>query len=395
MHDLGCRADTVNRAGAFFLNQDRFRWHPVPGQVIVGHAALGERRIAARAARSQDPRGHMLQVEKERMIQPRLKHRRRTAVVLGRAQHDDDVGRPRLIDIGLLANLGRHADYGENGPAGEYSNNGDEESHPFHALCWAFRFIVPVSRHTLVSEQNPLLRRVRRAAGRGELTDDGYALAEGPHLVDEAARAGVDIGAVILAESARFTPLAGVRTLHIADAVFARLSSTESPQGVLALVRLPERTWAEVSVNRSLIVVLDRIQDPGNAGAILRAAEGFGATGAVFLKGSVGPHNPKCMRGSAGSVFRLPIAAGVEPRALLDAGLPLFAADPRAAGTLADADLRGPCGLVIGAESRGLSASIAAAATGLRIPTTGVESLNAAVAAGILLYEARRQRGFA
>jgi TrmH family RNA methyltransferase len=101
------------------------------------------------------------------------------------------------------------------------------------------------------------------------------------------------------------------------------------------------------------------------------------------------------MRGSAGSVFRVPLAAGVDVDEFLARKTVLYAADPRASRTIADADLKSPCALVLGAEGRGVSAAVAAAATGLRIPTVGVESLNAAVAAGVLLYEARRQRGFA
>ena len=183
----------------------------------------------------------------------------------------------------------------------------------------------------------------------------------------------------------------GSRVLHVADVVFAGLSSTETPQGVLALVRLRSWTLEQVVANSSLLVVLDGVQDPGNAGAILRAAEAFGASGAIFLKGSVSPHNSKCMRGSAGSVFRVPVAAGVDAGEFLACKLPLFAADPRGSRAIAEADLKSPCALVLGAEGRGVSAAVAAAATGLRIPTAVVESLNAAVAAGILLYEARRQ----
>ena len=156
----------------------------------------------------------------------------------------------------------------------------------------------------------------------------------------------------------------------------------------------PSWRFPELLKNPALVVVLDSIQDPGNAGAILRAAEAFGATGAVFLKGSVNPYNPKALRASAGSVFRLPLVAGVTHEELFElASMPLFAATPRAATVLADADLAQPCALVIGSEGRGVSPALAAKATGVRIPTEHVESLNASVAAGILMYEARRQRG--
>ena len=144
----------------------------------------------------------------------------------------------------------------------------------------------------------------------------------------------------------------------------------------------------------TLMVVLDGIQEPGNAGAILRAAEAFGASGAVFLKGSVDPYNPKCLRASAGSIFRLPVLSGMGEIELDDAmaGVTVYAAMPDAAISAEAADLSRPCALVIGSEGKGVRRSICQRATGLRIPTTGVESLNAAVAAGILLYEARRQR---
>ena len=126
---------------------------------------------------------------------------------------------------------------------------------------------------------------------------------------------------------------------------------------------------------------------------ILRAAEAFGATGAIFLKGSVNPYNPKCVRGSAGSIFRLPVVIENELPAL--DGIALYAAMPRADRDIDQADFRKPCAIVIGSEGRGVRDSIAARATALRIPTSHVESLNAAVAAGVLLCEARRQRGAA
>ena len=244
-----------------------------------------------------------------------------------------------------------------------------------------------------LSRQNPLLKQIRRAVSRGTLTEDGYAVAEGPHLLAEARRAGCEVLAVIVRESdAAGFPEARV----VSDAIFRELASTETPQGVLALVRPPAWTLTRIMAppEPALIVVLDGVQDPGNAGAILRAADAFGATGAVFLKGTVNPYNPKCLRGSAGSVFRLPLVAAVEPEEFWErAPACLYAAMPRAPKLVSQVDLAVPCAIVIGSEARGVSAQTAARATGVRIPTSGVESLNAAVAAGILLYEARRQRG--
>jgi RNA methyltransferase, TrmH family len=250
----------------------------------------------------------------------------------------------------------------------------------------AFRIIVVDS----LSDKNPLLKQIRRAVSRGTLTEDGYAVAEGAHLLEEALAAKCEVGAVIVAESAHVHyPQARM----VSDKTFREMASTETPKGVIALVRPPMSTLAQMTKGEALVVVLDGVQDPGNAGAILRAAEAFGATGAVFLKGTVNPHNPKCVRGSAGSVFRVPLVASVDAEEILAlTGLAWYAAMPRARTLVSDADLSAACGIIIGSEGHGVSAPLAARATGLRIPTAGVESLNAAVAAGILLYEARRQK---
>jgi len=237
-----------------------------------------------------------------------------------------------------------------------------------------------------LSDKNPLVKQIRRAVARGTLTEDGYAVAEGFHLLVEALASKCELGAVIVSEAAREIPSLP-QTRVVSEKTFRDLSSTESPQGVIALVRPPAWTLDQILSGCALVVVLDGVQDPGNAGAILRAAEAFGATGAVFLKGTVNPYNPKCLRGSAGSVFRLPIVMDGDL-----GGLRLYAAMPRAQQTIDDADFRGPCGIVIGSEGHGVSAALETRVMGVRIPTSAVESLNAAVAAGIMLYEARRQR---
>jgi TrmH family RNA methyltransferase len=255
---------------------------------------------------------------------------------------------------------------------------------------------------TLASEKNPLLKEVRRASVRGSLTTDGLAVAEGFHLLEEALCSRCELPVVIAAASVKTTVTAHVRGLRhtrlvvVSDRNFEKLASTETPQGVIALVRPPAWTLDQLLRGRPLVVLLDGIQDPGNAGAILRAAEAFGATGTAFLTGSVSPYNPKTLRASAGSLFRLPMVASVDEN-LLAAALEqkrvrLFAAHPRAEKLAFDADLTGACAVVIGAEGRGVSPMLERRSIGIRIPTSGVESLNAAVAAGVLLYEASRQR---
>jgi TrmH family RNA methyltransferase len=131
----------------------------------------------------------------------------------------------------------------------------------------------------------------------------------------------------------------------------------------------------------------------------MRAAEAFQATGVAFMKGSVSPWNPKALRAAAGSTFRLPFVDDLEPSdlesALRDHKLDLWAAMPWSQGALeaAEADFTRPAAIVIGSEGQGISDALHSIARGVAIPTSGVESLNAATAAAILLYEARRQRG--
>ena len=257
----------------------------------------------------------------------------------------------------------------------------------------------------ITSEHNPLLKDVRRAASRNALTSDGYALAEGFHLLEEALASHLEIGAVIAAEGvvgeveAMLSRMPALRILSLPEKVFTGLSSTETPQGVLALVRLKEWTLEGLKGSRPLIVVLDGLQDPGNAGAVVRSAEAFGASGVVFLKDSVHAHNPKCLRGSAGSIFRVPLVqraeADIVAEFLKSSGIHLYAAIPRAAKPVDQVDWGGPSALVIGGEAHGVGRLMESAAMAVRIPTTGVESLNAAVAAAVMLYEAQRQRSIA
>lgn len=254
----------------------------------------------------------------------------------------------------------------------------------------------------ITSAKNPLIKSVRRAMARGTLTQDGLAVAESFHLLEEALRSDCPVHAILASESIRAAVsthvrgLDGPRVFTLPDALFQEISSTEAPQGVIALVKPPVWSLDQVLRGQALVMILDGVQEPGNAGAIVRAAEAFGASGIVFLKGTVNAFNPKAMRASAGSIFRLPCIQGLEKEVLHTAleqkRIALFAAIPAVGEPAAEINLTQRCAFVIGSEGRGVSSDVAQHATGIRIPTTGVESLNAAVAAGILLYEARRQR---
>ncbi len=255
---------------------------------------------------------------------------------------------------------------------------------------------------TLLSARNPLLKDVRKAIARGTVTDDGLAVAESFHLLEEALRSDCEIPAVFAAESVRGAVESHVRGLKktrihvLPDDIFRGLSSTESSQGVMALVRPPKWSVDQLFRGHSLTVVLDGLQDPGNAGAVLRAAEAFGATGVAFLKGTVSPYNPKCLRASAGSIFRVPVAAALDQQLFLAAAeqrkIALFALMPKGTTDVGEVELGKKCAIIVGSEGRGVSELLRDKATPIKIPTVGVESLNAALAAGIALFVARKQR---
>jgi TrmH family RNA methyltransferase len=257
---------------------------------------------------------------------------------------------------------------------------------------------------TITSASNPLLKDVRRAIARGGLTPEGWCVAETFHLLEEALRSDCEVKTLLVAESVRSAAEGHVRGLRrikvvvVPDSLMDGLSATETSQGVIALVKPPEWKLEQLFRGCPLVAVLDGLQDPGNCGAIVRAAEAFGATGVLFIKGTASPYNPKTLRASAGSLFRVPFLHGVDAAlaraALQQNRVELYAGVPARSGvrSLAQVDLSARSGLIIGNEARGVGGELRAAALDVAIPTVGVESLNAAVAAGIMLYEARRQR---
>jgi TrmH family RNA methyltransferase len=261
------------------------------------------------------------------------------------------------------------------------------------------------------SKQNPRLKQLKRAMAQPlrETDASGRVLAgiEGLNLLEEAVRAGLRIECVFVAEGnerlLEGLPLnKNAEILLLPKALLDSALTTEAPQPVAALVEPPDWTWAHLlGADRKtplLVLVLAELQDPGNLGTILRSAEAFGADGAISLPGTVSAWNPKAVRASAGSVFRLPLLAASERTAmerLQEAGVKVWTTTMRGAQPADVVDLAGPVALLIGNEGNGVPAELAAMADGtLTIPCPGpVESLNAAVAASILLYEAARQRG--
>lgn len=255
------------------------------------------------------------------------------------------------------------------------------------------------------SRQNARLKELRQAiAATGRHARDHVAI-EGHKLLKEALRAGLHVASVFVARNAESLVDAlelqsNMEILSVPGKLLDAALATESPQPIAALIEQPEWSWAHVLGERrsaALVVVLAGIQDPGNLGTILRSAEAFGATGVVSLPGTASAWNPKAVRASAGSVFRVPVlAASVDEcfKKLHEGGLQVFATAVRGAKAANAANLGGALAILIGNEGNGVPEEIAALADGaITIPCPGpVESLNAAVAASVLLYEAARQR---
>ncbi|MFZ0641252.1 MAG: RNA methyltransferase [Candidatus Acidiferrales bacterium] len=264
----------------------------------------------------------------------------------------------------------------------------------------------------ITSRDNHWLKTFRAAlhASRPSLREeDGRIALEGVHLVTEAIRSGLKIEAVLASASGE-RHLAALQAgldrptliLRTTDKLFDSVAATETPQGIAALACAPEFTLENLLRGAdSLVVVMVAAQDPGNVGAILRSAEAFGVTGVIATRGTAHPYSPKALRASSGSSLRLPVlaelAAPIALAQLRVSGLKIFAASSSrnaAAQRPDELDLRAPFALLIGNEGAGLPPEIERSADALiRIQLAEpVESLNAAVAASLILYEAARQR---
>lgn len=252
---------------------------------------------------------------------------------------------------------------------------------------------------------NALVKELRGAFAHGELTSDGYCAIEGMRILEEAILSGLKFKAVFFSASAenraeRLLPQLGghVETLLLPDKLFASAAPSETPQGVAALVRRKAFKLEDVLAKSQAgpLLAIAGVQDPGNLGTILRSAEAFGAGGVLLGEGTVSPFNSKVVRASAGSVFRLPIVHAKLSGALQqmrDCGLRLIATSSHKGTPLDQAALTGPLAIFIGSEGAGLPRDLLAEMIEtVAIPhSPSVESLNAGVAASIVLYEIARQ----
>jgi TrmH family RNA methyltransferase len=258
------------------------------------------------------------------------------------------------------------------------------------------------------SRQNPFVQRCRDLAHRRDARDGGILL-DGLHLLSDALAAGVPIAAAAATTAVWRSQdgasllgrleAAGTEIFEATTSAIEAASPVRTSSGLVAIGR-----WhtvdaaATFSPSPALAVCVVHVQDPGNVGAIVRAAEAAGATGVIVAAGSADPLGWKALRGSMGSAFRLPVAAGVEAAdacaSARNHGVPVVATSPAGGIDLYQYDFTGPALVLVGGEGAGLPADIASLAHGaIRIPMRApVESLNVAVAAGIILFEAHRQR---
>lgn len=255
----------------------------------------------------------------------------------------------------------------------------------------------------ITSTANQQVKQLIQLNRKGKLRDArDIFVVEGPKMFKEAPKDRIEkayVAKSLYEKPGTQKALAGVEYEVVEDAIFKTMCDTQTPQGILCLVRQYHYELSEL-LNREnpLFLVLENLQDPGNLGTIMRTAEGAGVTAVILSRGSVDMYNPKTIRSTMGSIYRVPFLYAEDLQQVLkllkEKGVSSFAAHLDGKETYDHESYRGGTAFLIGNESNGLSSELAALADMyIRIPMEGsLESLNAAVAAAILMYEAYRQR---
>ncbi len=262
----------------------------------------------------------------------------------------------------------------------------------------------------ITSKSNPKIKEIRLLKQAKHRHARGEYFIEGVRLVEEALRQTVPVRKVVysprleeaqrgaaLLSSAR-KKISQAEWLYVSDEVMGSMSDTQSHQGILAVLEKREYSWEELGRGQGMVLLLCELQDPGNLGTIFRVAEAGGSAGLIFSKGSIDPYSPKVTRASMGSIFRLPFLANQDPhdclKVLRSKGYKIWATAGVGGTSLWEADLAQPSAVILGQEGAGIPTDITEAAdTLLTIPMTPpTESLNVALAAGLVIYEGFRQR---
>jgi len=260
----------------------------------------------------------------------------------------------------------------------------------------------------VTSSKNQIIKEVRALKNKSEREERGLYFIEGVRFVSEAVREQIDIRYFVLSESFSTSSensglLSAISNLPatcyvVPDNLFDSISDTKTPQGVLAVLGLSRNKLEGAKLPEGLLVILDSIQDPGNMGTIIRTADAAGCAGVIVPEGCVDVFNPKVLRSTMGSLFHVPVYfAGSLNYALNTAreqGFLICASYLEGSVSIYETDLSGNAALIIGSEAHGISEESRRMADVLiRIPMQGrAESLNASIAAGIMIFEAMRQR---
>jgi TrmH family RNA methyltransferase len=262
----------------------------------------------------------------------------------------------------------------------------------------------------ITSAANPLIKRVRLLADRKHRRREGAFVVHGVQPVWQAIEAGADIETLIVAPDLLTLPSAGrvlaeqedggTRVARVSGALFARLADRDGPSGLAAIVRQPAILLADVPVlPGSVFVALHEVGNPGNLGTIIRTANAAGAAGVLLIGNTTDPHDPAAVKASMGALFSVPVAHAATAEEFfawtVAHGVRVTVSSARGTVTLWESQLPLPGALLLGSEGAGLPADVLARGDlHVRIPMTGTaESLNLAVAAGILLYETVRCTG--
>ncbi|MDD4565954.1 MAG: RNA methyltransferase [Eubacteriales bacterium] len=254
----------------------------------------------------------------------------------------------------------------------------------------------------IISADNQTFKKAVQLKQKKYRDEQNRYLIEGPNLVHEAYRSNIDIEMILQSEDyCGGDAFLDIPTVTIRKGLFHKLSDTESPQGILAIVKKRIYTEEEFFTQQaasSNLIVLDRLQDPGNIGTILRTADAAGFHGAILLKGTADIYSSKIVRAAAGSLFRLPVLTAETPEQVIELlkkyEKKIICTAPNCKKNYYDVDMCEDAALIIGNEGNGVCDEFLIKSEYLvKIPMEGpIESLNAAMSAGILMYESVRQR---
>lgn len=259
----------------------------------------------------------------------------------------------------------------------------------------------------ITSSQNQVLKEIRSLMSRDKREDTGLFFVEGVRIVEEALSSNARVEYMVVSEGfasgradicKKLTAGGSMKTYMVPDKLFREIADTETPQGIIAVIRMDRRDISAAFSEKGLVVLLDSVRDPGNMGTIIRTADAADFTGVMVSSGCVDVYNPKVIRATMGSIFHIPIyncgSAAEGIKSARSNSFKVCASHLEGALGIYDADLTPPAVLVVGSEAEGISREARELADCLvRIPMEGrAESLNASVAAGIMMFEAVRQK---